>query len=85
MGDVTTWNFLEHNGLLPKPDLGPDVFFFATSGEYDAAVRRVVRSLRDAGIRTAPALDNPFKGGLRLRTGWEPTTPQSSARAARIE
>jgi histidyl-tRNA synthetase len=67
MGDVTTWNFLEHNGLLPKPDLGPDVFVFATNGEYDAAARRVVRSLRDAGIRTAPALDNPpIKGGLRL-------------------
>lgn len=67
MGDVTTWNFLEHNGLLPKPNLGPDVFVFATSGEYDAAVRRVVRLLRNAGIRAAPALDNPsFKGGLKL-------------------
>lgn len=67
MGDVTTWNFLEHNGLLPQPNLGPDVFVFATSGEYDAAARRVVRLLRGAGIRTAPALDNPsLKGGLRL-------------------
>jgi histidyl-tRNA synthetase len=66
MGDVTTWNFLEHNGLLPKPNLGPDVFVFATSGEYDAALRRVVRLLRGADIRTAPALDNPtIKGGLR--------------------
>jgi histidyl-tRNA synthetase len=67
MGDVTTWNFLEHNALLPKPNLGPDVFVFATSGEYGAALRRVVRLLRDAGIRTAPALDNPsLKAGLRL-------------------
>ena len=67
MGDVTTWNFLEHNGLLPKPNLGPDVFVFATSGEYAVASRRVVRLLRGAGIRTAPALDNPsLKGGLKL-------------------
>jgi histidyl-tRNA synthetase len=67
MGDVTTWNFLEHNTLLPTPNLGPDVFVFATSGEYSSALRRVVRLLRDAGIRTAPALDTPsLKGGLKL-------------------
>lgn len=67
MGDVTTWNFLEHNGLLPKPDLGPDVFVFATHGEYGAAQRRVTRLLRDAGIRTVPALDTPsLKAGVRL-------------------
>jgi histidyl-tRNA synthetase len=67
MGDVTTWNFLEHNALLPKPNLGPDVFVFATSAEYAATLRRVVSLLRDGGIRTAPALDIPsLKAGLRL-------------------
>jgi histidyl-tRNA synthetase len=67
MGDVTTWNFLEHNGLLPTPNLGPDVLVFATSADYGAALWRVVRFLRDAGVRTAPALDNPsIKNGLRL-------------------
>jgi histidyl-tRNA synthetase len=67
MGDVTTWNFLEHNDLLPKPNLGPDVLVFATSGEYGAALRRLVGLLRAGGIRTAPALDNPsIRTGLRL-------------------
>src|SRR5581483_1951309 len=34
VGDVTTWNFMEHHGLLPKADLGPDIFVFGTSPEY---------------------------------------------------
>jgi histidyl-tRNA synthetase len=67
MGDVTTWNFLENNSLLPKPNLGPDVFVFSTSGDYAPALRRVVRLLRGAGIRTAPALNNAsLKSGLKL-------------------
>ena len=67
MGDVTTWNFLEIHGLLPEPDLGPDVFVFATSDEFAAAARRVTRMLRGAGIRSVPALDNPSpKAGLRF-------------------
>lgn len=67
MGDVTTWNFLEHNGLLPKPNLGPDVFVFAVSNEYRGVSQRVTRLLRDAGIRTVPALDTPSIGdGMRL-------------------
>jgi histidyl-tRNA synthetase len=67
MGDVTTWNFLEHNGLLPQSNLGPDVFVFATSSEFDVALRRTVRLLREADIRTAPGLDNPLiKHGLRM-------------------
>jgi histidyl-tRNA synthetase len=67
MGDVTTWNFLEIHGLMPQPDLGPDVFVFATSDEFAAAARRVTRTLRGAGIRSVPALDSPApKAGLRF-------------------
>ena len=71
VGDVTTWNFLESHGLLPKPDLGPDVFVFGTSAEFRPAVRSVVRALRRAGLRAEPALDDPsirngFKHANRL-------------------
>lgn len=67
MGDVTTWNFLEHHKLLPKANLGPDVLVFATSVDYGAALRRVVRLLRDAGVRSAPSLDHPsIKAGMRF-------------------
>lgn len=67
MGDVTTWNFLEHNGLLPKPNVGSDVLVFSTNEEYRATVRRVVRLLRSAGIKTEPALENSsIKHGLKL-------------------
>ncbi len=67
MGDVTTWNFLEIHGLLPQPDLGPDVFVFATSDEFTATARHVSRALRSAGIRSVRALDSPSpRVGLRF-------------------
>ena len=67
MGDVTTWAFLEIHGLLPKPDLGPDVFVFATSDELAPAAWSMTRALRSAGVRTVPALDNPSpRVGLRF-------------------
>ena len=66
VGDVTTWNFMEHHGLLPKPDLGPDVFVFGTSAEYRGAVRDVTRALRREGLRVEPALDDPsVRNGLK--------------------
>ncbi len=64
MGDVTTWNFLEEHGLLPKADLGPDVLVFGTEPQFRAQVRELSRALRAADIRTAPALDD-----LRMRDG----------------
>ena len=66
VGDVTTWNFMESHGLLPKPDLGPDVFVFGTSVEYQAAVRKITRALRREGLRVEPALDDPnVRNGLK--------------------
>jgi histidyl-tRNA synthetase len=64
MGDVTTWNFLERHGLLPQPDLGPDVYLFCTKDSYRSTVRQITRELRKEGIRTAPAL-----GTLGLKAG----------------
>ncbi|HEY0462057.1 MAG TPA: histidine--tRNA ligase [Pyrinomonadaceae bacterium] len=67
MGDVTTWNFLKHNDLLPKPEIGSDVLVFATSEEYRTTVRRIVRLLRNAGIKTEPSLENlSIKHGMKL-------------------
>jgi histidyl-tRNA synthetase len=66
MGDVTTWNFLEGHGLLPKPDLSPDVYVFCTKPEYRPAAARITRELRAAGVRTAPALeDSSLRDGLK--------------------
>lgn len=66
VGDVTTWNFMEHHGLLPKANLGPDVFVFGTSPEYRNAVRDVTRALRQEGLRVEPALDDPsVRNGLK--------------------
>jgi histidyl-tRNA synthetase len=66
VGDVTTWNFMESHGLLPKPDFGPDVFVFGTSAEYRPAVRSLTRALRRQGLRTEPALDDPsVRNGLK--------------------
>ena len=66
VGDVTTWNFMEHHGLLPKPDLGPDIYVFGTSPDYRAAVRSVSRALRREGLRVEPALDDPnVRNGLK--------------------
>jgi len=64
VGDVTTWNFMEGHGLLPKPDLGPDIFVFGTSPEYRGVVRDLTRRLRREGLRVEPALDDPS-----IRTG----------------
>ncbi len=66
VGDVTTWNFMESHGLLPKPNLGPDIFVFGTSTDYRAAVRQVTRALRREGLRVEPALDDPsVRNGLK--------------------
>ncbi len=67
MGDVTTIDFLETHGLLPKPDLGPDVFVFGTTDELLADARRVTRALREAGIRSTPALEpGTVRAGMKL-------------------
>ncbi|MGA3188513.1 MAG: histidine--tRNA ligase [Bryobacteraceae bacterium] len=66
MGDVTTWNFLEQHQLLPRINLGPDVYVFGTSPDYRDAVRRVTRLLRKQGFRTEPAFDTPgLRAGLK--------------------
>jgi histidyl-tRNA synthetase len=66
VGDVTTWNFLEHHGLLPKPDLGPDIFVFGTSPDFRRAILACTRNLRREGLRVEPALDSPnIRNGLR--------------------
>ncbi|HWZ30476.1 MAG TPA: histidine--tRNA ligase [Bryobacteraceae bacterium] len=66
VGDVTTWNFMEQHHLLPKPDLGPDVFVFGTSPDYRGPVRDLTRALRRAGFRAEPALDSPnIRNGLK--------------------
>lgn len=66
VGDVTTWNFMDGHGLLPKPDLGPDIFVFGTSAEYRGVVRKLTRALRDVGLRVEPALDDPsVRNGLK--------------------
>jgi histidyl-tRNA synthetase len=67
MGDVTTWNFLEKHGLLPKADLGPDVYIFGTGPKHRPIVRRLTRKLREEGIRTAPALEeSTLRSGLKF-------------------
>lgn len=66
MGDVTTWNFLERHGILPKPNLGPDVYVFCTRDEYRPVVRQIGRELRKEGVRTAPALEtSTLRAGLK--------------------
>jgi histidyl-tRNA synthetase len=66
VGDVTTWNFLEYHGLLPKPDLGPDIFVFGTSPNYRGVIREITRALRGEGLRTERALDDPsIRNGLK--------------------
>lgn len=66
MGDVTTWNFLEQHGLLPKPDLGPDVYVFGTTPVCHAAARETARALRLAGCRTSLAFESVgIRAGLR--------------------
>jgi histidyl-tRNA synthetase len=64
MGDVTTWNFLEGHGLLPAPDLSPDIYVFGTKPEYRSAVSRITRELRAAGFRTALE-DSSLRDGLK--------------------
>jgi histidyl-tRNA synthetase len=51
MGDVTTWNFLDAHGLLPKSDIDPDVYLFATSEDYRRPLRELAREIRAAGQR----------------------------------
>lgn len=65
MGDVTTWNFLEAHGLLPKPDLGPDVYLFGTADSHRPWVRKLVGALRERGVRAVPSFDSAsMKSGL---------------------
>ncbi|MEC5152444.1 histidine--tRNA ligase [Cryobacterium sp. GrIS_2_6] len=64
MGDVTVVDFLTTHGLLPKPDFGPDVYVFGTGDDLLADARRLTRVLRDAGIRSVPAL-----GAMTVRAG----------------
>lgn len=65
-GDVTTWNFLEQHGLLPKPQLAPDIYVFGTRAGHRPLVRQIVRALRKSGFRAAPALDEPtLRAGLK--------------------
>ncbi|MEY4941267.1 MAG: hypothetical protein RIQ93_3002 [Verrucomicrobiota bacterium] len=66
MGDVTTWNFLQDHGLLPKANLGPDIFVFGTNESYRTVLREVTRGLRAQDLRVEPALDSPGIGhGLK--------------------
>lgn len=53
MGDVTTWNFLEQHGLLPKANLGPDVYVFGTGEAFQTVVRETARGLRREGMRVS--------------------------------
>ncbi|MBF0621683.1 MAG: histidine--tRNA ligase [Magnetococcales bacterium] len=64
MGDVTTWNFMESHGLLPKPDTGAQVYLFSTEAEGQAMVRQAARTFRQAGYRTSTAM-----GPTRMRNG----------------
>lgn len=65
MGDVTTWNFLEAHGLLPKPKIAPTVYAWTTAAEHRNALRSVCRSLRQRSISTVPAFEPlSFKNGL---------------------
>ncbi|GAB3161712.1 histidine--tRNA ligase [Myceligenerans halotolerans] len=67
MGDVTVVDFLKTHGLLPKPDLGPDVYVFGTSDDLLADARRVTGALREAGIRSVPALGpSTMRAGVKL-------------------
>ena len=54
MGDVTTWNFLEGHGLLPQPDLSPDVYVFGTKAEYRPAVSRITREFAEPDCAPHP-------------------------------
>lgn len=67
MGDVTTWNFLESRGLLPEPDLAPDIFIFGTDPDYTPIVHAIARNLRSQGWRSEPALEAlSIRNGLKL-------------------
>lgn len=67
MGDVTTWHFLENRGLLPKPNLPPDIFVFGTDPDYRSIVHRIARSLRGEQWRTEPALEPlSIRNGMKL-------------------
>jgi histidyl-tRNA synthetase len=57
IGDVTLFDFLATHGLLPGPEPEYEVAVLPTEPGLDEAARRVARVLRDAGLRTATALD----------------------------
>jgi len=57
IGDVTLFDFLGTHGLLPGPEPEYEVAVLPTGPGLDDAARRVARVLRDAGLRTATALD----------------------------
>ncbi len=65
MGDVTTWNFMEAHGLLPKPKIAPVVYAWTTAPEHRNALRSICRLLREQSISTVPAFESlSFKNGL---------------------
>lgn len=65
MGDVTTWNFLEAHGLLPKADVSPRAYVFATAEAHQPIARSICRALRREGVRTTIGLDTSgIKNGL---------------------
>jgi len=57
IGDVTLFDFLATHGLLPGPEPEYEVAVLPTEPGLDDAARRVARVLREAGLRTATALD----------------------------
>lgn len=66
MGDVTTWNFLETHGLLPRADIAPEVYLWATEASYRGPLRELLGELRRAGVRSIPALEvTSMKAGLK--------------------
>ena len=57
MGDVTLLNFLETHALAPKPATAPDAAVICPVEGAQAAARKVVRGLREAGLKTIQPLE----------------------------
>lgn len=67
MGDVTLRNFLETHALLPHQSSFVDVFVVLPSMDQRPVAEKILRSLRDQGIRAISALEaSGFGAQLKL-------------------
>ncbi len=57
MGDVTLFDFLGSHGLLPAPDVAPQVLVLCQEEALRSAARAIAAALRAAGLRVVTPLE----------------------------